>query len=167
MKNMLDKKIVKNILLEVEASCYDYGKYLNEIIKLILDKKDVKYLIAEENGYLTLYKYSESNYIQWLYEYKKYDIYDIYISELKNNYSTMYEYVQQNYIEYYTEENILNFINISKFRNILHKNKSIFNITLNSISQNIRNYANNEYLINEYNLNKKLYSELKKIQKGF
>jgi hypothetical protein len=48
---MLDKKIVKNILLEVEASCYNYEKYLNEVVKLILDKKDVKYLITRKNEY--------------------------------------------------------------------------------------------------------------------
>jgi hypothetical protein len=165
---MLDKKMVKKILLEVEASCYDYNKYLNTVIKLILDKKDVKYLIAEENSYLTLYKYSEVDYIQWLYESYNYDIYDIYIKELKNNHSTIYEYVKENYIDYYVEENIANFINVSKFRNMLEKNKkNILDITLNSISQNIRNYANNKYLIKEYNLNKKLYFELKKIKKGF
>jgi hypothetical protein len=165
---MLDKKMVKKILLEVEASCYDYDKYLNTVIKLILDKKDVKYLIAEENSYLTLYKYSEVDYIQWLYESYNYDIYDIYIKELKNNHSTIYEYVKENYIDYYVEENITNFINVSKFRNMLEKNeKNILDITLNSISQNIRNYANNKYLIKEYNLNKKLYFELKKIKKGF
>jgi hypothetical protein len=108
------------------------------------------------------------DYIQWLYESYNYDIYDIYIKELKNNYSTIYEYVKENYIDYYVEENIANFINVSKFRNMLEKNKkNILDITLNSISQNIRNYANNKYLIKEYNLNKKLYFELKKIKKGF
>jgi hypothetical protein len=163
---MLDKKMVKKILLEVEASCYDYDKYLNTVIKLILDKKDVKYLIAEENSYLTLYKYRESDYIQWLYDI--YDIDDNELSELENNYFMIYEYVKKNYIEYYTEENIINFINVSKFRNMLHKNKKgILDITLNSIALNIRNYANNKYLIKEYNLNKKLYFELKKIKKGF
>lgn len=162
---MLNKKTVKNILLEVEASCYNYEKYLNEIIKLILDKKeDIKYLISEENSYLTLYKYSESDYILWLY--KNYDIYEEEEEELKDNYSMIYEYVKENYIEYYVEENILNFINVSKFRKILYKNKNdILNITLDYIYRNIRNYANNKYLINEYNLNKKLYHELKKIQK--
>ena len=89
------------------------------------------------------------------------------MSELKNNYSTIYEYIQNNYIDYFVEENITNFINISKFKNMLYNNeKSILNITLNSINQNISNYANNEYLVNEYNLNKELYSELKKIQRG-
>jgi hypothetical protein len=163
---MLDKKMVKKILLEVEASCYDYNKYLNTVIKLILDKKDVKYLIAEENSYLTLYKYSEKDYIQWLYDI--YDICDNELSELENNYFMIYNYVQKNYIEYYVEENITNFINTSKFRNMLYENKKgILDITLNSIALNIRNYANNKYLINEYNLNKKLYFELKKIKKGF
>jgi hypothetical protein len=161
---MLDKKMVKKILLEVEVSCYDYDKYLNTVIKLILDKKDVKYLIAEEKGYLTLYKYSEKNYIQWLYDI--YDICDNDLSELENNYFMIYRFVKENYIEYYVEENITNFINVSKFRNMLYENKKgILNITLNSIALNIRNYANNEYLANEYNLNKKLYKELKKIQK--
>jgi hypothetical protein len=165
---MLDKKIIKDNLLEVEAGYYNYEKYLNEVIKRVLDKKDVKYLIARENEYLTLYKYSEVDYIQWLYESYNYDIYDIYIKELKNSYSTIYEYVKENYIDYYVEENIANFINVSKFRNMLEKNKkNILDITLNSISQNIRNYANNKYLIKEYNLNKKLYFELKKIKKGF
>lgn len=164
---MLNKKIIKNILLEVEVSCYNYEKYLNEFIERVLDKdkEDIKYLIVRENNYnyLTLYKYSESDYIQWIY-----DEYDVYDSELKNNYFIIYEYVKQNYIEYYVEENILNFINISKFRNMLYNNeKSILNITLDSIYVNIRNYANNKYLINEYNLNKKLYHELKKIQRGF
>lgn len=163
---MLNKKIVKNILLEVEASYYNYEKYLNEIIKLILDKKDVKYLIARENNYnyLTLYKYSESDYILWLYNH--YDIYEEEEEELKDNYSMIYEYVQQNYIDYYVEENILNFVNVSKFRKILYKNKNdILNITLDSIYENIRNYANNKYLINEYNLNKKLYKKLLNIKK--
>jgi hypothetical protein len=80
----------------------------------------------------------------------------------------IYEYVKQNYIEYYAEENILNFINVSKFRKMLYKNeKGILNITLNTIYTNVRNYSNNKYLINEYNLNKELYHKLKKIQKGF
>jgi hypothetical protein len=163
---MLDKKIVKNILLEVEASCYNYEKYLNEVVKLILDKKDVKYLITRKNEYLTLYSYNESNYLQWLYE--NYDIYEGEEEELLNNYYMIHEYVKQNYIDYYVEDNITNFINISKFRNMLYKNKKgILNIVLNSIYTNIRNYANNEYLISEYNLNKKLYHALKKIQKGF
>jgi hypothetical protein len=167
---MLDKKIVKNILLEVEAGYYNYEKYLNEVVARVLnkDKEDVKYLIARENEYLTLYKYSESDYIQWLYESCDYDIYDIYIKELKNNYDTIYEYVKGNYIDYYVEEDITNFINISKFRNMLYKNeKGILNITLNTIYTNVRNYANNEYLIKEYNLNKELYHVLKMIQKEF
>lgn len=156
VKKMLNKKEIELILLEVEAGYFNYEKYLNEVIKLILDKEDIKYLIAREKNYnyLTLYKYSESDYIQWLYD--EYDVYDE-LSELKNNYSMIYEYVKQNYIDYYIEENILNFINISKFRNMLYNNeKGILSITLNSIAQNIRNYQNNEYLIKEYNLNKKV-----------
>ena len=43
--------------------------------------------------------------------------------------------------------------------------KSILSITLNSIYQNINNYANNKYLINEYNVNKRLYEELLNIKK--
>jgi hypothetical protein len=165
---MLDKKIVKNILLEVEAGYYNYEKYLNEVIERVLNNKDFKYLIAREDNYLVLYKYDEDEYIQWLYD--NYDIYDEYdeISTLKNNYSMIYEYVKQNYIEYYAEENILNFINVSKFRKMLYKNeKGILNITLNTIYTNVRNYANNEYLIKEYNLNKELYHVLKMIQKEF
>lgn len=158
---MLNKKTIKNILLEVEASCYNYEKYLNELIKLILDKEDIKYLIARENDYLILYKYSEDEYIQWLYD--KYDVYDE--DDVYDNYSLLCEYANQNYIEYYVEENILNFINISKFRNMLYNNEKILNIILNNIYGNIRNYANNKYLVYEYNLNKKLYHELKKIQK--
>lgn len=162
---MLNKKTVKNILLEVESAYYNYEKYLNEVIKSILDKKDIKYLIARENNYLTLYKYSESDYMLWLY--MNYDIYEEEKEELINSYSIIHEYVQKHYIEYYTEENILNFINISKFRNMLYNNKKgILTATLNSIYANIRNCANNKYLINEYNLNKKLYHELKKIQRG-
>lgn len=163
---MLNKKIVKNILLEVEASCYNYEKYLNEIIECVLnkDKEDIKYLIARENNYLTLYKYRESDYMQWLYN--EYDVYEEESSELENNYSMIYEYVKENHIEYYVEENILNFINISKFRNMLYSNeKSVLNITLNSIYVNIGNYQNNEYLIKEYNLNKKLYKELLNIKR--
>jgi hypothetical protein len=164
---MLDKKIVKNILLEVEAGYYNYEKYLNEVIERVLNNKDFKYLIARENEYLVLYKYDEDEYIQWLYE--NYDFFNNkLLSALKVKYDTIYKYVQKNYIDYYVEENILNFINVSKFRKMLYKNeKSILNITLNTIYLNIRNYSNNEYLVNEYNLNKKLYSELKKIQKGF
>jgi hypothetical protein len=163
---MLNKKIVKNILLEVEAGYYNYEKYLNEVVERVLNNKDFKYLIARENNYLVLYKYDEDNYLQWLYE--NYDFNNKLLSALSVKYDTIYKYVQQNYIEYYVEEDILNFINISKFRNMLYKNKKgILNIVLNSIYTNIRNYANNEYLISEYNLNKKLYHALKKIQKGF
>lgn len=159
---MLDKKTIKNILLEVEASCYNYERYLQEVIDIVLNDNgnDIKYLITRENdnGYLTLYKYSESDFISWLY------IDDTDINNLINNYEVILEYVQKNYIDYYIEEDITNFINISKFRKMLYNNKnSILNIVLNKISQNIRNYANNEYLINEYNLNKKLYKELIKI----
>lgn len=164
---MLNKKVIKKILLEVEASYFNYEEYLNDVITRLLNKDDIKYLIAREgeNGYLTLYKYSQSDYIKWLYN--NYDIDDLQVlNELKNNYATIYEYVQQNYIDYFVEENILNFINISKFRNMLYKNKkSILNITLNSIVQNIQNYSNNEYLIREYNLNKKLYKELLNIKR--
>ena len=162
---MLNEKVIKKILLEVEASYFNYEEYLNDVITRLLNKDDIKFLIARENDYLTLYKYSQLDYIKWLYDY--YDIDDLQtLNELKNNYSTIYEYVQQNYIDYFVEENILNFINISKFRNMLYKNKkSILNITLNSITQNVRNYANNEYLIKEYNLNKKLYKELLNIKR--
>lgn len=161
---MLNKKEIKLILLEVGASCYNYEKYLNEVIKPILDKENIKYLIIREKyNYLTLYKYSQSDYIQWLYD--EYDAYDE-LSELKNNYSMIYEYVKQDYIDYYEEKNILNFINFSKFRNMLYNNeKGILNITLNSIYVNIRNYANNKYFIKEYNLNKKLYEELLNIKR--
>ena len=164
---MLNKKVIKKILLEVEASYFNYEEYLNDVIIRLLNKDDIKYLIAREgeNGYLTLYKYSQSDYIKWLYDYYDIDNSQI-LNELKNNYSTIYEYVQQNYIDYFVEENILNFINISKFRNMLYKNKkSILSITLNSITQNVRNYANNKYLIKEYNLNKKLYQELLNIKR--
>lgn len=162
---MLNKKEIELILLEVEAGCFNYEKYLNDVVKRILNKKDIKYLITRENDYLTLYQYSQSDYIEWLYN--NYDIDDSQIlNELTNNYSIICEYVQQNYIDYFVEENILNFINISKFRNMLYKNKkSILNITLNSIAQNIRNYADNEYLIKEYNLNKKLYKKLLDIKR--
>ena len=162
---MLNEKVIKKILLEVEASYFNYEEYLNDVITRLLNKDDIKFLIARENDYLTLYKYSQLDYIKWLYDY--YDIDDLQtLNELKNNYSMIYEYVQQNYIDYFVEENILNFINISKFRNMLYKNKkSILNITLNSITQNVRNYANNEYLIKEYNLNKKLYQELLNIKR--
>ena len=162
---MLNKKVIKKILLEVEASYFNYEEYLNDVIIRLLNKDDIKFLIARENDYLTLYKYSQSDYIKWLYDYYDIDNSQI-LNELKNNYATIYEYVQQNYIDYFVEENILNFINISKFRNMLYKNKkSILSITLNSIVQNVRNYANNEYLIKEYNLNKKLYKELLNIKR--
>jgi hypothetical protein len=163
---MLNKKTIKDILLEVEAGYYNYEKYLNEIIERVLNNKDFKYLIARENNYLVLYKYDEDNYLQWLYE--NYDFNNKLLSALSVKYDTIYKYVQQNYIEYYVEEDILNFINISKFRNMLYKNeKGILNITLNTIYTNVRNYANNEYLIKEYNLNKELYHVLKMIQKEF
>lgn len=162
---MLNKKNIKLILSEIEAGCYNYERYLNDVITRILNKKNIKYLIVREseNGYLTLYKYSQSNYIEWLYN--NYDIEDS-LNTFKDDYYIIYEYVQQNYIDYFVEECILNFINISKFENMLYNNeKGILNIVLSSIYVNIRNYANNKYLINEYNLNKKLYHELKKIQK--
>ncbi len=62
---MLNKKTIKNILLEVEYSYYNYEKYLNEVTERVLNKKnsDVKYLIARENNYLVLYKYNQSDYI--------------------------------------------------------------------------------------------------------
>ncbi len=94
-----------------------------------------------------------------------YNNYDIDASEIKNNYSMIYDFVQQNYIDYYVEENILNFINVTRFRKMLYNEKDILHLALNSISQNVRNYANNKYLINEYNLNKKLYKELLNIKK--
>jgi len=163
---MLDKKIVKNILLEVESSCYNYEKYLQEVVNEALNNNsnDVKYLIVRENdnGYLTLYKYSESDYIEWLYD--NYDMYDIYIYDLFRRYGILLEYVQKNYIDYYIEDNITNFINISKFRNMLYNNKSLLQKVINHIYTNMRNCKDNNYLIYEYNLNKKLYHELKEIQ---
>lgn len=160
---MLNKKIVKNILLEVEAGYYNYERYLNDVITRILNKKNIKYLIASENGYLTLYKYSQSDYIEWLYN--NYDIDDS-LNTFKDDYYIIYEYVQQNYIDYFVEECILNFINISKFENMLYNNeKGILTITLNLIAQNVRNYQDNKYLIKEYNLNKKLYKKLLNIKK--
>ena len=163
---MLNEKVIKKILLEVEASYFNYEEYLNDVITRLLNKDDIKYLIAREgeNGYLTLYKYSQSDYIKWLYDYYDIDNSQI-LNELKNNYSTIYEYVQQNYIDYFAEEDISNFINVSKFRKALYNNKDVLNSTLNSITQNVRNYANNEYLIKEYNLNKKLYQELLNIKR--
>ena len=161
---MLNKKVIKKILLEVEASYFNYEEYLNDVITRLLNKDDIKYLIARENDYLTLYKYNQSDYIEWLYDYYDIDNSQI-LNELKNNYATIYEYVQQNYIDYFVEEDISNFINVSKFRKALYNNKDVLSITLNSISQNVRNYANNEYLIKEYNLNKKLYQELLNIKR--
>ena len=60
----------------------------------------------------------------------------------------------------------MNFINVKKFRKKLYKNKSLLQEVINDIFTNIRNYENNKYLINEYNLNKKLYRELIKIKSG-
>lgn len=163
---MLNKKTVKNILLEVESCCYNYEKYLQEVVDIVLNDNgdDIKYLIAREsdNGYLTLYKYSESDFISWLYN--SYYINDGDINDLINNYEVMREYVQKNYIDYYIEEDITNFINISKFRKMLYNNKFLLQQVINSIYTNIRNYKDNKYLIYEYNLNKKLYHELKRIQ---
>lgn len=161
---MLSKKDIKNILLEVEASCYHYEKYLNEIIEKILNKKnsDIKYLVARENNYnyLTLYKYSQLDFTKWLLN----ELPEVEnISELINNYSLIYEYIQKNYIDYYVEENILNFINVTKFRKKLYNDKALLNTIINNIRINVKNYANNKYLIKEYNLNKKLYKELLKI----
>ena len=161
---MLDKKTVKNILLEIEASCYNYEEYLQEIIDIVFNdnNNDVKYIIARENNYncLCLYKYSEKGYISWLCN--DYNIEDL--SELKNNYSFVYEYVQKNYIDYYIEEDITNFISIKKFRNMLYNNNLLLQEVAKDIFTNIRNYSNNDYLIHEYNLNKKLYQALKRIQ---
>lgn len=165
---MLDKKTVKNILFEVEASCYNYEKYLQEVINIVLNDNngDIKYIIARENNYnnLTLYKYSESDYITWLYDC--FDINNADINDLVSNYFIIINYVQKGYIDYYIENNILNFINIKKFRRKLYNNKSLLQEVANDIFTNIRNYSDNEYLISEYNLNKKLYSELIKIERG-
>lgn len=165
---MLDKKTVKNILFEVEASCYNYEKYLQEVINIVLNdnNSDIKYIIARENNYnnLTLYKYSESDYITWLYDC--FDINNADINDLVSNYFIIINYVQKGYIDYYIENNILNFINIKKFRRKLYNNKSLLQEVANDIFTNIRNYSDNEYLISEYNLNKKLYSELIKIERG-
>lgn len=162
---MLNKKIVKSILLEVESCCYNYEKYLQEVIDIVFnDDNNIKYIIAREsdNGYLTLYKYNESDYILWLYN--NYIIDDTDINDLINNYEVVLEYVRKNYIDYYVEDSILNFINIRKFRKELYNNKSLLQQVINNIYTNIRNYKDNEYLIYYYNLNKKLYHELKKIQ---
>lgn len=163
---MLNKKTIKDILLEIESCCYNYEKYLQEVISEILnnDNNDMKYIIAREsdNG-LTLYKYSESEYISWLYNSLFIDDDDD-INDLINNYEIILEYVKKNYIDYYIEDNILNFINIKKFRNMLYNNKTLLQEVINNIYTNIRNCENNDYLIYDYNLNKKLYHELKKIQ---
>ena len=162
---MLEKKTIKNILLEVEASNYNYEKYLQDIINEVLNdnNSDIKYIIARENNYdyLCLYKYNVNDYILWLYDN---DAEDVEISDLINNYEIILEYVQKNYIDYYIEENITNFINIKKFRNMLYNNKLLLQEVANDIFTNIRNYSNNDYLIHEYNLNKKLYQALKRIQ---
>ena len=162
---MLDKKTVKNILLEVESSCYNYEKYLQEIVSGALNNNsnDIKYLIVRENdnGYLTLYKYSESDFISWLYLN---GANNMNINDLISIYEIMAGYAQNNYIDYYIEDNITNFINISKFRNMLYNNKSLLQKVINNIYTNICNCKDNNYLIYEYNLNKKLYHELKKIQ---
>ena len=163
---MLKKRTIKNILLEVEASCCNYEEYLQEIIDIVFNdnNNDVKYIIARENNYncLCLYKYSEKGYISWLCN--DYNIEDL--SELKNNYSFVYEYVQKNYIDYYIEKDITNFISISKFRNMLYNNKMLLQQVINNIFTNLRNCKDNKYLTNGYNLNKKLYHELLKIKKG-
>lgn len=163
---MLNKKMVKDILLEVESGCYNYEKYLQEVVDIVLNNNssDIKYLIAREsvNGWLTLYKYSESDYIEWLCDNYYIDNEDI--EELINNYEVVREYVQKNYIDYYVENNILNFINIRKFKNMLYNNKPLLQLIINNIYTNIRNCKDNEYLIYDYNLNKKLYYELKKVQ---
>lgn len=165
---MLDKKTVKNILLEIEASCYNYERYLQQIVDIVFNDNDndVKYIIARENNYnnLTLYKYSESDYITWLYDC--FDINNADINDLVKHYEIVLNYVQKGYIDYYVENNILNFINIKKFRRKLYNNKSLLQEVANDIFTNIRNYSDNEYLISEYNLNKKLYSELIKIERG-
>lgn len=171
---MLNKKTIEILLLEIEASCYNYEEYLNEIInEILINKKggDIKYLIARENNYnyLTLYKYSQSDYEMWLIDNYAISNVDNFISELEyNNYSYdyIYNYVQQNYIDYYVEENILNFVNVTKFRKELYNNNSLLQKIKSNIITNIQNYSNNKYLINEYNLNKKLYKELLNIEKG-
>lgn len=163
---MLDKKIVKDILLEVEASCCHYEKYLQEVINIFFNdnNSDIKYIIAREYNYLHLYKYSESDYIAWLYD--NFYIDDTDVNDLVGNYAIILEYVQKEYIDYYVENNILNFINIKKFRKGLYNNNLLLKEVINDIFTNVRNYSNNEYLINEYNLNKKLYEKLIKIKRG-
>lgn len=163
---MLDKKIVRNILLEVEESCRNYAKYLQEVVDIVLNdnSNDIKYLITKENDKLTLYKYSESDFLNWLC--CEFDAIDTDINDLFHNYGLKLEYtqVQKKYIDYYIEENILNFINVRKFRKKLYNDKFLLQQIINDLYVNIRNYQDNEYLIYEYNLNKKLYHELKKIQ---
>jgi len=168
---MLNKKTIKNILLEVESCCYNYEEYLQEVISEVLNDSasDIKYIIARENdnGYLTLYKYNESDYIEWLYnefcyEFNTYN--DINIDALINNYGMVRGYAQKNFIDYYIENDILNFINVRKFRKKLYNNKSLLYKIINNIRINVQNYADNDYLTSAYNLNKKLYHELKKIQ---
>lgn len=165
---MLDKKTVKKILLEVEASYHNYEKYLQEVIDIVLNDNngDIKYIIAREKNYnyLHLYKYSASNYIAWLYN--NFYIDDADVNNLIANYEIILEYVRKEYIDYYTEESLLNFINIKKFRKELYNNKSLLKEVVNDIFTNVRNYSNNEYLTSEYNLNKKLYKELIKIKRG-
>ena len=160
---MLDKKTVKSVLLEVEISCYNYEKYLQEIVDIVFNdnNNDIKYIITRENSYLCLYKYSESDYISWLYDNID-NLQDL--NELKNNYSIVREYIQKNYIDYYIKNNILNFINVKKFRKKIYNNKSLLQLVINNIYTNVRNYANDNCLTYEYNLNKKLYHELEKIQ---
>lgn len=161
---MLNKKTIKSILLEIEASYYNYEEYLQEVISEILNNNnsDVKYIIASKNNYLHLYKYSESDYITWLYNNCIID--DTDINDLINNYRVVLEYVQKNYLDYYVENSILNFINAKKFRRLLYNDKPLLQQVINTIYTNIRNYKDNKYLTYYYNLNKELYHELKKIQ---
>ena len=162
---MLDKKTIKNILLEVEASCYNHEKYLQEVIDEVLNDNngDIKYIIARDYSYncLCLYKYSASDFILWLYDN---GAENTEISDLINNYEVVIEYVKKKYIDHYIKNNILNFINVKKFRKELYNNQSLLQEVINDIFTNIRNYSNNDYLIHEYNLNKKLYQALKKVQ---
>lgn len=162
---MLNKKTIKSILLEIEASYYNYEEYLQEVISEILNNNnsDVKYIIASKNNYLHLYKYSGSDYITWLYNNCIID--DTDINDLINNYGVVLEYVQKNYLDYYVENSILNFINAKKFRRLLYNDKPLLQQVINTIYTNIRNYADNEYLMHEYNLNKELYKKLIKIKK--
>ena len=163
---MLNKKIIKYSLLEVEMSCYNHEKYLQEIVDIVFNdnNNDIKYLITRENSYLCLYKYSESDYISWLQSTSY--INNIDINDLVHNYVFLLEYtqVQKNYFNYYAENNILNFINVKKFRKKIYNNKSLLQLVINNIYTNVRNYANDNCLIYGYNLNKKLYHELEKIQ---